>query len=63
MNTVLTTKPIRLELPGSAGICAFDRDECTATIAFETEAELQAVINRLPGRKRVRIIEDQGGES
>lgn len=45
---------------GSAGICAFDLDECTATIAFDTAAEMQAFISRLPGRKRIRVMKDDG---
>lgn len=42
-------------LPVSAGICAFDRDECTVTLALDSEAEVLAMLETLPSKNRVRI--------
>lgn len=42
-------------LPINAGVCAFDRDECTVTIALDTEADVLALVEALPHRNRVKV--------
>lgn len=42
-------------LPINAGVCAFDRDECTVTIALDTEADVDALVSTIPSRRRVRF--------
>lgn len=46
----------RRALPDSAGICAFDLDECTVTIALDNEDEVRALRKALPGKNRVRLV-------
>lgn len=45
-------------LPFSAGIVAYDRDECTVTIAFDCEADVLAATKALPHRNRVKLCDD-----
>lgn len=45
-------------LPANAGICAADWDECTVTVAFDTEEDARAVYSALPARNRVRLCDD-----
>lgn len=47
----------RRALPDSAGICAFDLDECTVTIALDNEDEVRALRKALPGKNRVPVTE------
>lgn len=42
-------------LPIGAGVCAFDRDECTVTIALDTLEDVLWLIENLPHRNRVRV--------
>ena len=43
-------------LPSSAGCCAFDLDECTVTIALDTEAEVRSLVSSLRSRRRARLV-------
>lgn len=44
-----------MTLPVNAGVCAYDRDECTVTIALDTEDDVLAVVSTIPSRRRVRF--------
>lgn len=47
---------IRAGLPKNAGVCAFDRDECTVTIALDSETDVTALLSALPSRNRAAVI-------
>jgi hypothetical protein len=49
-------------LPPNAGIVAYDRDECTVTIALDCEADVLALRDVLPLRKRVKLCDDGGSD-
>lgn len=51
-----TSAPV--SLPASAGVCAYDRDECTVTIALDSETEVMALTRALPGKNRVRLCDE-----
>jgi hypothetical protein len=53
MNSPQTTPIATPELPADAGVCAFDRDECTVTLALSNEDEVMALVRALPSRNRV----------
>lgn len=46
-------------LPASARVVAFDRDECTVTLAFDNEEEVCRVIRSLKMGHRIRVIETE----
>jgi hypothetical protein len=50
----------RLErmLPVGAGICAFDVDECTVTLALDNCDEVKVLVDALPAKSRVRLAGD-----
>jgi hypothetical protein len=39
--------------------CAVDRDECTVTLAFDTEDQVNKFIANRTSRKRVRVMDEQ----
>jgi hypothetical protein len=44
-------------LPASARVCAFDLDECTITVAFDTEEEVRRAAAVLPAGHRKVLSE------
>lgn len=50
--------PSAWRLPIGAGVCAYDRDECTVTFAFDTEADVLAIVESIPHRNRVRLCSE-----
>lgn len=55
----LSPGPQWQRVPEGAGVCAFDRDECTVTLALDTEAQVNAFISGLLPKKRVRLMDDE----
>lgn len=49
-------------LPPDAGICAYDLDECTITLALSNAAEVREAFRMLPDRHRMRVIPDSAIE-
>ena len=45
-------------LPIGAGVCAYDRDECTVTIALDTPEDVRWLVENLPHRNRVKLCDD-----
>jgi hypothetical protein len=45
-------------LPTGAGICAYDLDECTVTIALDSEADVRSMVGRIPARNRAAVVDD-----
>lgn len=45
-------------LPSTAGVCAYDLDECTVTLALDNELEVQTLVTALPAKRRVRLVGD-----
>lgn len=50
-------------LPATAGVCAYDRDECTVTLALDSEADVVALVNALPAKHRVKLCEDDAADN
>jgi hypothetical protein len=44
-------------LPIGAGVCAYDRDECTVTIALDTIEDVLWLVENLPHRNRVKVCD------
>lgn len=49
-------------LPDTAGCCAWDLDECTVTVAFDSEEEMRAFRDALTSRHRVWVETLETGE-
>lgn len=43
-------------LPIGAGVCAYDRDECTVTIALDSVDDVLALVEALP-RNRIKVCD------
>jgi hypothetical protein len=42
-------------LPATAGVCAYDTDECTVTLALDDKDQVLTLVKKLPSKNRVRI--------
>lgn len=42
-------------IPAAAGVCAFDIDECTVTLALDKADDVWALVNSLPAKNRVMV--------
>lgn len=48
-----------LTTPEELKHCAFDRDECTVTLAFENEADVDRFLTSHAARSRVKVFQDE----
>lgn len=47
------------QIPAKLAWCAMDRDECTVTLAFDTEEQVNEFIANHPSRNRTRVVDEQ----
>lgn len=45
-------------LPQTAGVCAYDRDECTVTVALDNIDQVMAMVKALPCKGRVMLVDE-----
>jgi hypothetical protein len=48
-----------LNIPDSAGWCAWDSDECWVMVAVDSAEEMDALLAQLPPRNRVMLVDDE----